>query len=131
MNKIVEVLGMPPACIINQAQKAHKYFVMTTKGTWGLRKAREGKKVCINWLPRFTFVLVFSNIMLAHENFLQYNVGKKNWFKLPSRFSKNTFFVSINFMCLETNEDYFKADEGKKKSGTFHQWFVKVTCETG
>ncbi|PIK47282.1 putative dual specificity tyrosine-phosphorylation-regulated kinase 1A, partial [Apostichopus japonicus] len=44
MNKIVEVLGMPPACIINQAQKAHKYFVMTTKGTWGLRKAREGKK---------------------------------------------------------------------------------------
>lgn len=44
MNKIIEVLGMPPAHIINQAQKAHKYFVMTSKGTWGLRKGREGKK---------------------------------------------------------------------------------------
>ena len=44
MNKIIEVLGMPPAHIIDQAPKAHKYFAKPDK-VWVLKKTRDGKKV--------------------------------------------------------------------------------------
>ena len=44
MNKIIEVLGMPPPHIIDQAPKAHKYFIKTDK-VWVLKKTRDGKKV--------------------------------------------------------------------------------------
>ncbi|XP_033641736.1 dual specificity tyrosine-phosphorylation-regulated kinase 1B-like [Asterias rubens] len=43
MNKIIEVLGMPPPHIIDQAPKAHKYFIKTDK-VWVLKKTRDGKK---------------------------------------------------------------------------------------
>eukprot|EP00057_Strongylocentrotus_purpuratus_P026801 XP_011681275.1 PREDICTED: dual specificity tyrosine-phosphorylation-regulated kinase 1A [Strongylocentrotus purpuratus] len=43
MNKIIEVLGMPPNHIIEQAPKAHKYFIKTEK-TWVLKRSRDGKK---------------------------------------------------------------------------------------
>ncbi|XP_072166377.1 dual specificity tyrosine-phosphorylation-regulated kinase 1B-like [Diadema setosum] len=43
MNKIIEVLGMPPTHIIEQAPKAHKYFIKTEK-SWVLKRSRDGKK---------------------------------------------------------------------------------------
>ncbi|XP_038062942.1 dual specificity tyrosine-phosphorylation-regulated kinase 1B-like [Patiria miniata] len=43
MNKIIEVLGMPPPHIIDQAPKAHKYFIKSDK-VWVLKKTRDGKK---------------------------------------------------------------------------------------
>ncbi|CAG0882663.1 unnamed protein product [Darwinula stevensoni] len=44
MNKIVEVLGMPPAHLLDQAQKTRKYFDKLPDGTYILRKTKDGKK---------------------------------------------------------------------------------------
>ncbi|XP_001606660.1 serine/threonine-protein kinase minibrain [Nasonia vitripennis] len=45
MNKIVEVLGMPPKHILDQAHKARKYFdKVPTDGSYVLKKSKEGKK---------------------------------------------------------------------------------------
>ena len=45
MNKIIEVLGMPPKPIIDQAHKARKYFDKMPDGTNVLKKTKDGKKV--------------------------------------------------------------------------------------
>lgn len=45
MNKIVEVLGMPPKHILDQAHKARKYFdKVPSDGTYVLKKSKDGKK---------------------------------------------------------------------------------------
>ena len=43
--KIVEVLGMPPKHILDQAPKAHKYFDKSSDGNYVCKKAKDGKKV--------------------------------------------------------------------------------------
>lgn len=45
MNKIVEVLGIPTAHILDQAPKARKFFEKMPDGTWNLKKTKDGKKV--------------------------------------------------------------------------------------
>lgn len=47
MNKIVEVLGMPPKHILDQAHKARKYFDKLPDGTNVLKKTKDGKKVTL------------------------------------------------------------------------------------
>ncbi|KAF7992905.1 hypothetical protein HCN44_005686 [Aphidius gifuensis] len=45
MNKIVEVLGLPPKHILDQAHKARKYFdKVPTDGSYVLKKSKDGKK---------------------------------------------------------------------------------------
>ena len=44
MNKIVEVLGMPPKAMLDQAHKTKKYFDKLPDGTYVLRKPKDGKK---------------------------------------------------------------------------------------
>ncbi|XP_050441804.1 serine/threonine-protein kinase minibrain isoform X1 [Adelges cooleyi] len=45
MNKIIEVLGMPPKHILDQAQKAHKYFdKIPGSDTYTLKKPKDAKK---------------------------------------------------------------------------------------
>ena len=45
MNKIVEVLGMPPKHILDQAHKARKYFdKLPGDGSYVLKKPKDGKK---------------------------------------------------------------------------------------
>lgn len=44
MNKIVEVLGMPPKHILEMAHKARKFFDRLPDGTFVLKKTKEGKK---------------------------------------------------------------------------------------
>lgn len=45
MNKIVEVLGIAPAHILDQAPKARKFFEKLPDGTWNLKKTKDGKRV--------------------------------------------------------------------------------------
>lgn len=45
MNKIVEVLGIPPAHILDQAPKAKKFFEKLPDGSWTLKKTKDGKRV--------------------------------------------------------------------------------------
>ena len=46
MNKIVEVLGVPPRSLLDQAHKAKKYFDKLPDGSYVLKKlAKDGKKV--------------------------------------------------------------------------------------
>jgi dual specificity tyrosine-phosphorylation-regulated kinase 1 len=48
MNKIVEVLGMPPKQLLDQAQKTKKYFVRLPDGTYVLKRVtqKEGGSCC-------------------------------------------------------------------------------------
>jgi dual specificity tyrosine-phosphorylation-regulated kinase 1 len=45
MNKIVEVLGMPPIHILDNSPKARKYFDKLPNGQWILKKVKEDKKI--------------------------------------------------------------------------------------
>ncbi|XP_065120969.1 dual specificity tyrosine-phosphorylation-regulated kinase 1A [Paramisgurnus dabryanus] len=44
MNKIVEVLGVPPSHILEQAPKARKFFEKMTDSTWCAKKTKDGKR---------------------------------------------------------------------------------------
>ncbi len=44
MNKIVEVLGMPPKYLLDQAPKAKKYFVKLPDGSYVLSSPKPGEK---------------------------------------------------------------------------------------
>ncbi len=44
MNKIVEVLGMPPRAMLDSAHKTKKYFDKLPDGSYVLKKSKEGKK---------------------------------------------------------------------------------------
>lgn len=44
MNKIVEVLGMPPKHILDQAHKARKYFDKVGESSYVLRKPKDNRK---------------------------------------------------------------------------------------
>uniref|UniRef100_A0A8C7K3U1 Dual specificity tyrosine-phosphorylation-regulated kinase 1A n=1 Tax=Oncorhynchus kisutch TaxID=8019 RepID=A0A8C7K3U1_ONCKI len=44
MNKIVEVLGVPPNYILDQAPKARKFFEKMSDSTWGAKKTKDGKR---------------------------------------------------------------------------------------
>lgn len=45
MMKIVEVLGMPPKHVIDQAPKVRKYFDQLPDGSYICKKSKDGKKV--------------------------------------------------------------------------------------
>ena len=45
MNKIVEVLGVPPSHILDQAPKARKFFEKISDSTWSAKKTKDGKRV--------------------------------------------------------------------------------------
>ena len=45
MMKIVEVLGVPPRHILDQAQKTRKYFDLMPDGSYAPKKPRDNKKV--------------------------------------------------------------------------------------
>lgn len=44
MNRIVEVLGIPPTAMLDQAPKARKYFERLPGGGWTLRRTKELRK---------------------------------------------------------------------------------------
>lgn len=45
MNKIVEVLGIPPSHMLDAAPKARKYFDKLSDGLWTVKKNKDIKKV--------------------------------------------------------------------------------------
>ncbi|XP_072911742.1 dual specificity tyrosine-phosphorylation-regulated kinase 1B-like isoform X1 [Hemitrygon akajei] len=44
MNKIVEVVGIPPTHMLEQAPKARKYFEKLSDGLWAIKKVKDVKK---------------------------------------------------------------------------------------
>lgn len=48
MNKIVEVLGIPPNHIMDLAPKARKFFEKLSDGTWSVKKTKDGKRVSVH-----------------------------------------------------------------------------------
>ncbi|KAF7641689.1 hypothetical protein LDENG_00274770 [Lucifuga dentata] len=44
MNKIVEVLGVPPSHILDQAPKARKFFEKISDSAWSVKKTKDGKR---------------------------------------------------------------------------------------
>lgn len=50
MNKIVEVLGVPPSHMLDAAPKARKYFDKLSDGLWTVKKNKDVKKVKLRHL---------------------------------------------------------------------------------
>ncbi|XP_028825978.1 dual specificity tyrosine-phosphorylation-regulated kinase 1A-like [Denticeps clupeoides] len=44
MNKIVEVLGIPPSHIMDRAPKSRKFFEKLSDGAWSVKRTKDGKK---------------------------------------------------------------------------------------
>lgn len=59
MNKIVEVLGIPPNHIMDLAPKARKFFEKLSDGTWSVKKTKDGKRV--SWA--FRVLLCFAKMV--------------------------------------------------------------------
>lgn len=66
MSKIVEVLGIPPAHIIEKAARRDKYFERLSDGTWTLKKHREGRKVRKVILTLNTWLLISYSYAKLH-----------------------------------------------------------------
>ena len=47
--KIVEVLGIPPAHVLDSASRTEKYFEKGPGGNWMLRRPRDTRKVSRGW----------------------------------------------------------------------------------
>ena len=45
MNKIIEVIGIPPTDMLEQGTKTKRFFDRFPDGTWQLKRIKEGKKV--------------------------------------------------------------------------------------
>jgi dual specificity tyrosine-phosphorylation-regulated kinase 1 len=45
MNKIIEVIGIPPTDMLEQGSKTKRFFDRYPDGTWQLKRIKEGKKV--------------------------------------------------------------------------------------
>jgi len=45
---MIEVLGVPPTHMLDQAPKTKKFFDRLPDGTYSPKKSRDGKKVCID-----------------------------------------------------------------------------------
>lgn len=60
MNKIVEVLGVPPSHMLDAAPKARKYFDKLSDGLWTVKKNKDIKKV-LDFTSFLIFYLMFSN----------------------------------------------------------------------
>ncbi|XP_064296264.1 dual specificity tyrosine-phosphorylation-regulated kinase 1B-like [Phalacrocorax carbo] len=54
MSRIVEVLGLPPPHMLEQAPKARKYFEKLPEGGWALKRNKESKKVSPQYGPVWT-----------------------------------------------------------------------------
>lgn len=57
MNKIVEVLGIPPSHMLDAAPKARKYFDKLSDGLWTVKKNKDIKKV-FHHLHFITFLMI-------------------------------------------------------------------------
>ena len=51
--KIVEVLGIPPAHMLDNASRTEKYFEKGPGGNWMLRRPRDSRKVSQNYKTMF------------------------------------------------------------------------------
>lgn len=73
MNKIVEVLGVPPSHMLDAAPKARKYFDKLSDGLWTVKKNKDIKKV---WLMHYLHFFFFEKstftfrpcVDLMHKN---------------------------------------------------------------
>lgn len=48
MNKIIEVISMPPKPILDQGHKSRKFFEKLVNGSYVMKKLKDGKKVIYN-----------------------------------------------------------------------------------
>ncbi len=67
MMKIVEVLGVPPAHMLDHAPKARKYFDKLPDGTYVPKKSKDGKKVGKKF--QFYYLIWYKRACLLQHNF--------------------------------------------------------------
>lgn len=67
MNKIIEVISMPPKPILDQGHKSRKFFEKLVNGTYVMKKLKDGKKVKKKKNCFFMFPLL-NNIYTIKEN---------------------------------------------------------------
>lgn len=69
MNKIIEVIAMPPKPILDQGHKSRKYFEKLVNGTYVIKKLKEGEKVRVFFFPKnkslFAKIVILRKISIA------------------------------------------------------------------
>ena len=92
MNKIVEVLGMPPKNFLNRSSDTKKYFNELPNGSYRLKVPNNGQ---INGLPKFRKLHEIIGVynggkFFLTQNFKTLKILKKNFFfKKKNLFSKS------------------------------------------
>lgn len=93
MNKIVEVLGIPPNHIMDLAPKARKFFEKLSDGTWSIKKTKDGKRVCVTDILKWNhyhvkcyadFVWMLVIIVVTSVMCLCFSVSSTNLLHLES-----------------------------------------------
>lgn len=71
MNKIIEVLGMPPKHMLDQAHKVRKYFdKLPTDGSYVLKRPKDGKTYASPGSRRLHDILGECDFEKEYEHFL-------------------------------------------------------------
>ena len=67
MNKIVEVLGIPPRALLDKAHKTRKYFERSADGSYQVRRYKDSRRVGIK-MPLVRSVSMINAEILLVEN---------------------------------------------------------------
>ena len=97
MNKIVEVLGMPPKSMLDSAHKTKKYFDKLPDGSYMLRKSKEGKKYKAPGNRRLHDI-IGEFILMQFISFSSFSLNQlhKNDFKWQDSFSHRLDAMNIS-----------------------------------
>lgn len=132
MNKIVEVLSIPPAHILDQAPKARKFFEKLPDGTWNLKKTKDGKRVKqgnLIYLFIFLYVYLFSLCYLFHSSCWQLTL----YFEISvsvNNFIKNLgvcFLQKLGIVCPELSVWTSVCLMGRVKASCWKLYVCRVT----
>ena len=89
MNKIVEVLGMPPTHILDNSPKARKYFDKLPNGQWMLKKVKDNKRLKEYKPPGWCAIYILSNGWIFFFLAVIIRWAKGNYF----------LFLSFYYLC--------------------------------
>jgi len=108
MNKIIEVLGMPPKHILDQAQKAHKYFdKMPGVDSFTLKKPKDAKKYRNPGGRRLHDILGVETGGPYARRLGEPGHSVSDYLKFKVSIPKRLFYLKIGFLTISQGYVYF------------------------
>ena len=116
MNKIVEVLGLPPKHLLDVAHKARKYFDKLQDGTYVMKKPKDGKKYRVPGTRRLHDILGIETGGPAGRRIGEPGHSVSDYLKFKVIIASSLFFISLIIQIDEIGCTYlfkFTAERGK------------------